>query len=499
MATLTIDGHEVTVAKGTNLIEAAKQIGIEVPHYCYHPALKIVASCRMCFVEVTQEVRGKARTGLLPACNTAAADGMVVSTTSDAVKNAQGDILEFLLINHPVDCPVCDQAGECKLQDYTFEHGLRSSRMTEPKRFKPVKKLGGGIRLYTNRCILCDRCVRFLRDFVGTGELTIRNMGNANEIDIMPGHPIENPLATNIVDLCPVGALLAEDFLFKARVWNLKPMPSIDPSDSLGANTYLDVMNNEVQRTRPRENAAVNGYFMTDEGRFMYHTIRSEHRLVTPVQPDPQSGELLEAPWDAALEFIDEKMRAAGSNAVILLSTHVTQEEAVAAKEYAATIGTDKVGYIPNAYVTDDQKFPGGYVIPGDKSPNTKGITQEVPTSVDDVDITSESVVLVINSSVRMENIADAHLEKVLGADFVFAIDVLKSPLVNRAFLSLPGRMWAEKSGTWINRDGIAQEFGPAVIGPIGSRDERDVLRDLAQRVKNPRAHKAQSERVTTS
>ncbi len=499
MPTLTIDGQEVTVAKGTNLIEAAKQIGIEVPHYCYHPALKIVASCRMCFVEVTQEVRGKARTGLLPACNTVAADGMAVGTTSDAVKNAQGDILEFLLINHPVDCPVCDQAGECKLQDYTFEHGLRSSRMTEPKRFNPVKKLGSGIRLYANRCILCDRCVRFLRDFVGTGELTIRNMGNANEIDIMPGHPIENPLATNIVDLCPVGALLTEDFLFKARVWNLKPMPSIDPSDSLGANTYLDVMDNEVQRTRPRENTAVNGYFMTDGGRFMYHTIRSEHRLVIPVQPDPQSGELLEAPWDAALEFIDEKMRAAGSNAIILLSTHATQEEAAAAKEYAPAIGTDKVAYIPNACVTDDQTFPGGYVIPGDKSPNTKGITQEVPSSVDDVDITSESVVLVINSSVRAENISDVHLEKILGADFVFAIDVLTSPLVKRAFLSVPGRMWAEKSGTWINRDGIAQEFSPAVIGPVGSRDERDVLRDLMQRVNDPRVNQAQSERVTTS
>lgn len=498
MPTLTIDGQEVVVAAGTNLIEAAKQVGITVPHYCYHPALNVVASCRMCFVEVTQEVRGKPRTGLVVACNTAAADGMIVSTTSDAVKNAQGDILEFLLINHPVDCPVCDKAGECKLQDYTFEYGLPSGRMTEPKRFKPVKHLGSGIRLYTNRCILCDRCVRFLRDFVGTGELTIRNIGNANEVDIMPGHPIDNPLAANIVDLCPVGALLTEDFLFKSRVWNHKPKPSIDPSDSLGSNTILDIMNNEVQRVRPRENLDVNGYFITDEARYIYKTIRSEKRLVTPVQPDPETDDLLEAPWEAALVFIDEKMRAANSNAIILVSTHVTQEELAAVKEYASIIGTDRIAHIPNAFVTEDQSFPGGFVIPADKSPNTRGVTAEVPTSIDDIAIDNASIMLVVNSSIRIENIAEPHLSKILGADFVFAIDVLKSPLVERAFISLPGRMWAEKSGTWVNYNGIAQEFRPALNGPLDSRAEADILRDLIQRAVNPKPNHVLSGNVTT-
>jgi len=198
MPTMVIDGREVTAPPGANLIEAAKLAGIEIPHFCYHPALKVVASCRMCFVEVTQEVRGKPTTRLTTACNTPAADGMVVRTDTQPVKKAQNDILEFLLINHPVDCPVCDEAGECKLQDYAFAYGTSSSRFAEHRRFRHAKKLGSGIRLYTNRCILCDRCVRFLRDFVGTGELSVTDMGNGNEISVFPGRPIDNVLAGNL-------------------------------------------------------------------------------------------------------------------------------------------------------------------------------------------------------------------------------------------------------------------------------------------------------------
>jgi len=277
--------------------------------------------------------------------------------------------------------------------------------------------------------------------------------------------------------------LLTEDVLFKARAWNLKTMPSIDPSDSLGANTFLDVMNNEVQRTRPKPNTKVNAYFVSDEGRFMYHRIRSEDRLATPVQPDPSSGELLAAPWEAALDFIDEKMRAAGPDGVVLVSTHATQEEIEAAKAYAEALGGARVARIPNALVTEDQTFPGGFVIPGDKSPNTAGATQLVPAALEETDISeSTPVVLVLNSSVRAENISPENLDKMLAADYVFAIDVLNSPLVQRAFLSLAGRMWAEKSGTYVNRDGIAQTFDPAVVGPLQSRDERDILRELTRR-----------------
>ncbi|MDP6126038.1 MAG: 2Fe-2S iron-sulfur cluster-binding protein, partial [Candidatus Latescibacteria bacterium] len=188
MPTLTVNGTEITVPDGTNLIGAAAKVGSHVPHYCYHPDLEVVASCRICFVyREAPGPGGHVMKGLVTACSTPAGDGMIVETDSDDVVKARQDILEFLLINHPTDCPVCDQAGECKLQDYAFAHGHTHSRMTEAKRTLPTKELSSGIRLYTNRCILCDRCVRFLRDYVGTGELSIMNRGNRNEIDIFPG------------------------------------------------------------------------------------------------------------------------------------------------------------------------------------------------------------------------------------------------------------------------------------------------------------------------
>jgi len=484
MPKLTINGQEIEVEPGTNLIEAAKRLGIEIPHYCYHPALKVVASCRMCFVEITQEVRGKASTKLQTACNTPAADGMVVRTATEDVRKAQHDILEFLLINHPVDCPVCDEAGECKLQDYAFAYGTRYSRFSEPKRFRHAKKLGSGIRLYTNRCILCDRCVRFLRDFVGTGELTAKDMGNSNEISIFPGKPINNKLAGNVVELCPVGALLAEDFLFKARVWNLMPMPSVCAGCSRGCSTFLDVKDHEVQRTRPRENMAVNGYFICDPGRYAYHVIRHPDRLESPI--GREGGATRELPWQPAFEALSEKLSAAGKDAVVLVSTHLTQEEFAAAKDLAAALGTETLAYIPNAHVEVQETFPGGFVIEADKSPNTAGAGREIARSLDEVDITGATpAAFVINSSIDTANISAAHLEKIRQAAFVGAVDVLRSPLVACADIALAGRMWAEKRGTFVNSQGHEQTFVSAVLGPLQSRDEKDIIRELIRRVKS--------------
>ena len=480
MPKITINGQDVEVDPGTNLLEAAKLIGVEVPHYCYHPALKVVASCRMCFVEVTQEVRGRTSTRLMTACNTAAADGMVVETETEGVKKARNDILEFLLINHPLDCPVCDQAGECKLQDYAFLHGTRSSRFSEPKRFKPAKKLGSGIRLFTNRCVLCDRCVRFLRDFVGTGELSITNMGNNNEIAIFPGKPIDNPLATNVVDLCPVGALLTEDFLFKARVWNLKAMPSVCPGCSRGCATYLDVHNNIVQRTRPRENPEVNGYFICDAGRFAYHAVGSDERIETPVRRK-SGGPVV---WTEALDEVAAKLAAAGPEAVVLVSTHVTIEEMEAARLLAAAVGTERIAYVPNAHQGEEQRFPGGFIIDGDKSPNTAGARKLIGKTIDDVSIdASTPAVIVFNSSFDTESVSTGHVEKITAARFVAVVDVLSGPLASAADVVLPGRMWVEKAGVFVNSLGMEQRFKPAALGPVQSRDERDVVRDLKKRI----------------
>jgi NADH-quinone oxidoreductase subunit G len=441
----------------------------------------------MCFVEVTQEVRGKAQTRLVTGCNTVAADGMTVRTTTDAVKKARNDILEFLLINHPVDCPVCDQAGECKLQDYTFTYGARHSRFGEQKRFRGVKKLGSGVRLYTNRCILCDRCVRFLRDYVGTGELTVKDMGNSSQIATFPGRPINNRMAGNITDLCPVGALLPEDFLFKARVWNLKPMSSVCPGCSRGCNTFLDVKDDEVQRTRPRLNMDVNTWFICDPGRYSYHVLRHPDRLESPAQRDGER--LREVAWEPALDALAEKLKNAASDAAVLVSTHLTLEELAEAQKLAEALGTGNLAYIPNAHVEDDEKFPGGFVIEGDKSPNTAGAERAIGRSLGDLGIDGTTpAVLVINSSVDVENIGPANREKIRAARFVAVVDVLRSPLAIEADMALPGRMWAEKRGTFVNSQGRRQELGPAVLGPVQSRDEREIIRELTRRVSAARA-----------
>jgi NADH-quinone oxidoreductase subunit G len=480
MPTFTINGQEVTVDPGTNLLEAAKTIGVEVPHYCYHPALKVVASCRMCFVEVTQEVRGRTSTRLMTACNTMAGDGMVVETESDHVKKARGDILEFLLINHPLDCPVCDQAGECKLQDYAFQHGTGFSRFGETKRFKSAKKLGSGIRLFTNRCVLCDRCVRFLGDYVGTGELTISNMGNNNEISTFPGKPIDNKLATNVVDLCPVGALLSEDFLFKTRVWNLRSMPSVCAGCSRGCNTYLDTHNGTIQRTRPRENLAVNDYFICDPGRFTYHVVQDEHRIEQPLRKTAEGQEV--STWDDALSQTARKLAESAERAVVLVSTHLTIEEMDAAKELASTIGTKRVEFIPNAHVEEQETFPGGFVIEADKSPNTAGAERIIGKQFAG-DLPDNASAFVANSSVDVGNIADDAVKAIGGASFVAVVDVLNGPLASQSDVVLAGRMWAEKAGRFVNSQGHEQSFKPSVLGPVNSRGDRDIMRDLAARI----------------
>jgi NADH-quinone oxidoreductase subunit G len=487
MPTLTINGQEATAEPGMNLIEAARLVGAVVPHYCYHPALKIVASCRVCLVEVTQEIRGRTRTSVVTACNTPAADGMIVDTESEAAKKARGDIMEFLLINHPVDCPVCDQAGECKLQDYALIHGLPSSRFGETKRFAHAAKLGDGIRHYANRCILCGRCVRFLEDQSGTGELCIAEMGNDNQVKTAPGRPIGNPVSKNIVDLCPVGALLDEDFLFKARAWNLTPVKSISPSDAGGANIFMDIKDNEVQRIRPRRNDAVNGFFISNETRASYKIIRDPLRLENPVTQE--GGELVETAWETAIGSVADRLASAGSDAIILVSTHATVEEMEAATRLAESLGSQRVAHIPNAHVGERQELPGGFVIEGDKSPNTAGAIKAIERIIDDIGIDAEATaVLVVNPSVDRMSISEAHLDLIGQAQFVAAIDVLAGSLATRADICLAGRMWAEKSGTFVNSAGTAQPFSAAVRGPEDSRDDAEILDQLADVVRAAQA-----------
>ena len=248
MPKITVDGKIIDAKDKQMILQACNDAGIPVPQYCYHPGLSIPASCRICLVEVEGLPK------LVPSCQTPIRDGMVVYTKSSKAIANQKQVMEYLLINHPLDCPVCDQAGECSLQDYSYEYGRSQSRFEEDKEKNPKKDVGDHIYLYADRCIMCTRCVRFTREVSGQSELYVDGRGHKEEIDIFPGKPLNNKLAGNVVDLCPVGALLDKDFLFKQRVWLLKRVPSISPADSGGENIFLEYNEGVVYRIKPRYN-----------------------------------------------------------------------------------------------------------------------------------------------------------------------------------------------------------------------------------------------------
>ncbi|MFO1094840.1 MAG: 2Fe-2S iron-sulfur cluster-binding protein [Planctomycetaceae bacterium] len=289
-----------------NCIQAAQKIGFEIPSYCWHPALTVVASCRMCLVEVgdkkpdgTVAMQPK----LVPGCQTPVKDGTVIIANSDKVKAAQKATLEYLLLNHPLDCPTCDQAGECFLQDYSYKYGRGYSRLQEPKNIKPDKDhIGDQITLFTDRCIMCTRCVRFTREVSGTAELQVVGRGSHEEIDIFPGTPCNNKLAGNVVDLCPVGALCSKDFLYKQRVWWLKTADSVCPGCSTGCSVHVDQNEDRVYRLTPRPNPLSQGHFMCDEGRFGWKYIHDERRLAFPEQH--VDGKVTTRHWEPILTAI---------------------------------------------------------------------------------------------------------------------------------------------------------------------------------------------------
>jgi NADH-quinone oxidoreductase subunit G len=273
MPKITINGRVCEFKPGQLILQVANEATIDVPQYCYHDGLSVVASCRICLAEVWMPDPKSGKLApymggkLMPTCQTACMDGMVVYTDSPKAVANQKAVMEYLLINHPLDCPVCDQAGECYLQDYSYEYGRGQSRFEETKVKNPKKDVGPNIYLYSDRCIMCTRCVRFTREVSGSGELCVSGRGNREEIDVFPGLALDNELAGNVVDLCPVGALLDKDFLFAQRVWFLKETPSIDGLTASGDNISIHHNDGKIYRFKPRTNMSVNKWWITDEGR----------------------------------------------------------------------------------------------------------------------------------------------------------------------------------------------------------------------------------------
>src|SRR3954466_2934975 len=315
---IEVDGKPVEVPQGATVMDAANKLGVYVPHFCYHKKLSIAANCRMCLVEVEKAPKP------LPACATPATEGMKVWTHSANAKDAQNGVMEFLLINHPLDCPICDQGGECQLQDLAVGYGTSSSRYSEEKRVVLRKELGPLVAAEEmSRCIQCPRCVRFGQEVAGLMELGLAGRGENAEIVSFVGRAVESELSGNMIDLCPVGALTSEPFRYKARTWELSRRKSVSPHDAFGSNLVVQVKQNRVMRVLPLENETINECWLSDRDRFSYDGLNSPDRLMRPLVRTPSGWE--EAGWEDALHFVAAGLK--GKDIGVLASPHSTLEE----------------------------------------------------------------------------------------------------------------------------------------------------------------------------
>jgi len=343
MVELEIDGKSVEVPEGSMVIQAAHKVDTYIPHFCYHKKLSIAANCRMCLVEVEKMPKA------VPACATPVSAGMIVRTKSDKAVKAQQSVMEFLLINHPLDCPICDQGGECQLQDLAVGYGKSQSRYNEDKRVVFHKNVGPLISMEEmTRCIHCTRCVRFGQEVAGVMELGMLGRGEHSEITSFVGKTVDSELSGNMIDLCPVGALTSKPFRYSARTWELSRRKSISPHDSVGANLVVQVKNNRVMRVLPMENEAINECWISDKDRFSYEALNSEERLTKPMLK--QDGKWIETDWQTALEYVAKGIKGItadhGANQIAALATpHSTVEELYLLKQFAEGVGTPNIDF----------------------------------------------------------------------------------------------------------------------------------------------------------
>jgi len=343
MLKVEIDGRAIEVPNGATVMDAASQLGIYIPHFCYHPKLSIAANCRMCLVQVEKAPKP------LPACATPVTDGMKVWTRSEQAVKAQQGVMEFLLINHPLDCPICDQGGECQLQDLAVGYGGSSTRYQEAKRVVLHKSLGPLVSAEEmSRCIQCTRCVRFGQEIAGTMELGMIGRGEHSEIVAFVGRSVDSELSGNMIDLCPVGALTSKPFRYAARTWELARRKSIAPHDALGSNLVVQVKGDRVLRVLPLENEAVNECWLSDKDRFSYEALAGEDRLTAPMIRD--GGAWRTVDWPAALEFVarglaEVRSKHGGAALGTLVSPHQTLEEMALAAQLTRALGSENVDH----------------------------------------------------------------------------------------------------------------------------------------------------------
>ena len=465
MPTITIDGQSIEVAAGSLLLPVALEHGIHIPHYCWHPKLSVDGSCRMCQVEVEGSPK------LVIACNTPVRDGMVVHTNTPAVQDARRGVMELLLVNHPLDCPICDKAGECLLQDYSYAYGSRETHTREPRRkLEKRKSVGPRMILDQERCILCRRCVRFCREITRTNELGTFNMGDRTVLDVLPDRPLANDYSICTADVCPVGALESKDFHHKLRVWFLKKTPSVCPSCSNGCNITVHHHKERIWRLMPRRNDTVNDTWMCDHGRLNYGYVQSDTRLRTPLLR--RDGRLEPATWDDALTAAAGQLRAAvpadGPSAIAAIaSPHLTNEELF---RFAQLLRALHVVHVDIAV----RRGPAdGFLIKSDKAANARGAVDMglqpdpgghgLPALLEAAAAGAVRVLYVCGPDLA-ETADPGQLARALDrVDCLIVQDIARTPLAERAHIVLPGLTFAEKSGTFTNHAGRVQQIHRAL------------------------------------
>lgn len=501
MATIIIDGQEIEIDDNErlNVIQAADRAGVAIPFYCWHPGLSVVASCRMCLVETGTKNKETGKIDmvpkLVPACQTPAKDGTVVVTNSDKVKANQQFVQEGLLLDHPVDCPICDQAGECWLQDYYFNYGHQQRRADVRPFTSQRRDLGEHVTLFVDRCVMCSRCVRFTREISGGGELQVVNRGSHAEIDIFPGFPLDDKLSGNVNDLCPVGALCSKDFLYEQRTWFLEPHNSVCTRCSTGCSIQQHVNQNHLYRIQPRYNPNANDWWMCDIGRNENDHVHAPERL-TSIKRRGDGGweDLL---WPQGLMAIHETLIATakeqgGAKLAFVLSPFLTCEEAFLLASYARELAPETWLVLGKVPVTgEDEVFKSGFTIRAERCPNRKGIEEILKhfggntcdwagllTKVD----SGELAAAYITGDYPDPWIDDAEAARFEKLAWLIVHDILPTPLARRARFVIPGACSAEKDGCYVNHAGLLQATEWGVRPPEGSHVDGQTFGDLLGR-----------------
>ena len=487
MPKMTIDGVEIEAKEGQSVLEAALANGIHIPHFCFHPLLKVAGNCRMCLVEIEKVPK------LQIACGTAVRDGMVVFTKTDRVTNARRGVLEFMLINHPLDCPVCDQAGECKLQDYCFKYGMERSRFIEEKHTFEHQDLGPWLSKDMNRCLHCTRCIRFMRDIAGSEELTLHERGNDTVVGPYLETSIENEFCLNLVDICPVGALTSKPFRFQARSWLMKKTRTLCAGCSRGCNVIAWTYKGRLLRLTPAENQHVNQCWLCNPGRMSFESLYAKNRLTTAMESKTGTDIV------SALDTAAGKLKSVpGEKIAVIASRFLTNEDNYLICRFARDVlKTEKVAFVKgpedeNEFKPNEAPLPEWFMRE-DLSPNSTGATYVLnafgydlkPAKLIEEIENGETKALVVFGDNLAASMGEVSRVKSAAnrLSFVMVTDSHSSTTTDMASVFIPESTFAEKDGTYTNEGGRVQKLKAALRPENDCRSAWQTVQELAARV----------------